>query len=217
MSLAIREAEPDDAAFIAWAMQESGRSHLPRGTWEFLLPGPEPERLRWMAGLARADARSFCHYSGFLVGEAQGRPVAALCGYQPGDANAKLFLEAVNQASADAGWPADRVRELLGRFAPLMTCAPDPGPETWVVEWVATAATARRRGYAGALLDALLARGRERGLAVAHLGVLIGNEPARAVYERAGFRLVDEKRHPEFERATGAPGMRFMERPLAPA
>lgn len=38
------------------------------------------------------------------------------------------------------------------------------------------------------------------------LSVLIGNDAARAVYERAGFKAADEKRSRAFERAVGFPG-----------
>ena len=214
MSLTVRPARPDDAPFLAWAMQESGRSHLERGTWDFLLPGPEDERLELLARLTCTDARSFCHYSTFLVGEWQGEAAGALCGYQPALASGPAFLDAVRQACGAAGWSSARIRDLLGRFAPLMTCFPEPPRDAWVVEWVATAPGQRRRGPARRLLEALLDRGRAHGLERAHLGVLIGNEAAQAVYERAGFDVVDERRHPDFEAAMGAPGMRIMERPL---
>jgi len=213
-SLAVREARAGDAPFLAWAIQESGRSHLDRGTWDFVLPGPEAERLDLLARLVASDAVSFCHYSGFLVGEWRGEPAAAMCGYQPAVATAPLFLEAVGQAFGGAGWSRARIREMLARFAPIMTCAPDPPDDAWVVEWVATAPQQRGRGHARALLEALLERGRARDLGLAHLGLLIGNAAAQAVYERAGFRVVDERRHPDFEAAIGAPGLRLMERLL---
>lgn len=214
MTLVLRDATPADRGFLAWAMQESGRSHLERGTWDVVLPGPEATRLDLLARLAVADARSFCHHGGFLIGEVDGEPVATLCGYQPGVATPALFLEAVRQAFAEAGWSRAQIREMLARFAPFTTCSPDPPDDAWVVEWVATRPEHRGRGYASLLLDALLERGRSRGLELAHLGILIGNDVAQAVYERAGFSVVEEKRHPDFEAATGAPGVRVLERTL---
>lgn len=214
MSFEIRDAKPADARFLAWAMQESGRSHLPRGTWDVGLPGPEEPRLDLLAALATADATSLCHHGGFLVAELDATPVATLCGYRAGSATSELFVEALRQTGAALRWPRGRTRELLSRLAPLATCATDPDDEAWVVEWVATRPAQRGRGHARRLLDALLERGRRRGLRQAHLGVLIGNERAQKLYERAGFRVVAEKRHPDFEAAMGAPGVRVLERPL---
>lgn len=217
MSLAVRDARPADAAFLAWAMQEAARSHLGRGVWDVVLPGAEPERLELLARLAVADARSFCHHGGFLVGEEGGAPVAALCGYQRGVATPALFLAAVRQVFGEAGWTRERIGEMLGRFAPFSACTPDPPDDAWVVEWVATRPGQRGRGHARRLLDAVLERGRSRGLETAHLSVLIGNAGAQALYERAGFRLVEVVRHPDFEAVMGVPGLRVLERPLVPA
>jgi hypothetical protein len=50
--------------------------------------------------------------------------------------------------------------------------------------------------------------GRERGHTQSQIAVLIGNTPAQRAYESAGFRVADEKRHPDFERAIGSPGIR---------
>jgi GNAT superfamily N-acetyltransferase len=45
----------------------------------------------------------------------------------------------------------------------------------------------RRRGVAGALLDALIARARVEGLRAVSLSVEDGNDVARPIYERRGF------------------------------
>ncbi|HZC44953.1 MAG TPA: hypothetical protein VE243_00675, partial [Candidatus Acidoferrum sp.] len=49
---------------------------------------------------------------------------------------------------------------------------------------------------------------RRKGRKVGQISVLIGNDPAQKAYEKAGFKVADEKRHPEFQRAVGEPGMR---------
>ncbi|WP_374000758.1 N-acetyltransferase family protein [Massilia sp. CFBP 13647] len=56
--------------------------------------------------------------------------------------------------------------------------------------WVAP--QARGLGVAGALLDAALAWARGRGASTMQLGVVCGNEAARRLYERAGFRATGE-------------------------
>jgi len=45
--------------------------------------------------------------------------------------------------------------------------------------------------------------------------VLIGNDGARRIYERAGFRVVAEFVHPEFQRVLGSPGnLRMVKEPI---
>jgi GNAT superfamily N-acetyltransferase len=56
--------------------------------------------------------------------------------------------------------------------------------------WVAP--EARGHGVAAALLDAALAWARGTGARTLQLGVVCGNDPARRLYERAGFRDAGE-------------------------
>jgi hypothetical protein len=42
----------------------------------------------------------------------------------------------------------------------------------------------------------------------------IGNLPAQKAYEKQGFKALDEKRHPAFEREIGSPGMMRLLRDL---
>ena len=55
---------------------------------------------------------------------------------------------------------------------------------------VAVAEPYRRAGIGRALTEAMLALGRERGLAFLTLEVRESNRPARALYEQCGFRAV---------------------------
>jgi hypothetical protein len=61
---------------------------------------------------------------------------------------------------------------------------------------------------AHALLLQVLKRGRQRGHVQSQIAVLIGNTPARRAYEGVGFRVADEKTHPDFERVVGCSGIR---------
>ncbi len=78
-------------------------------------------------------------------------------------------------------------------------------------------AARRFRGMGGlidSLMAAILERGRQRGATHADIGVMSGNDPAQRAYEKAGFRVTGEKRHPDFERVWGCPGLRALTRRL---
>jgi ribosomal protein S18 acetylase RimI-like enzyme len=79
---------------------------------------------------------------------------------------------------------------------------------------MATCVEHRGCGLASALIDRALDLGRMRGFKQAQLSLFIGNLTARRTYERAGFRLVEEKRSAEFEHACGVQGLWCLGRPL---
>jgi translation initiation factor 4G len=211
MSSTIRPATEDDVRFLAWVQQEAARSHLPYGFWDLAFIGPDEWRLPLIERLVRAQARSFCHWSNFLIAEVDGQPAAALSGYEnPSSSAGTLLFAAMEEAFAAVGWTELQSSAFQERIVPFLTCIPEAAEEDWVVEWVATRPEHRGKGLIKALLREILARGTERGHAQAQIAVLIGNAPAQRAYESAGFRVVDEKTSPAFEGTFGTPGIRRM-------
>jgi ribosomal protein S18 acetylase RimI-like enzyme len=72
----------------------------------------------------------------------------------------------------------------------------------------------RRKGLIDRLLAAILEKGRQEGFQRAQISIYIGNRTAQHAYEKHGFKIVDEKRHPDFEAEIGSPGMARMLRYL---
>jgi translation initiation factor 4G len=211
MKFTIRPATVNDATFIAWVEQEASRSHLPFGFWDLAFPGPDSYRLRLLERVCRAEARSFCHWSGFLVAEVDGKPAAGLSGYDgPGQATGPLLSQAMMEALGSEGWTAAQMGAMQQRIAPFLSCIPELPEDLWIVEWVATVPQYRGKGLTRALLQAILEVGKKRGHSRAQIGVLIGNTAAQRAYEGAGFKVADEKRHPSFEATFGTPGVRRM-------
>jgi translation initiation factor 4G len=60
----------------------------------------------------------------------------------------------------------------------------------------------------------VLDRGRAEGHTLSSIIFEIDNDPAQRAYERAGFSVVEEKRHPDFERMMRTPGLRRVEREI---
>lgn len=211
MSTAIRPATEADASFIAWVQQEAARSHLPYGFWDLAFIGPDEWRLALIEKIVRAQARSFCHWSNFLIAEVDGAPAAGLSGYEnPSVTAGELLFAAMAEAFGAVGWTELQAGAMQERIVPFLTCIPEAAEEDWVVEWVATRPEHRGKGLVKSLLQAILARGAERGHAQSQIAVLIGNTAAQRAYESAGFRVVDEKTSPSFEATFGTPGIRRM-------
>jgi ribosomal protein S18 acetylase RimI-like enzyme len=79
--------------------------------------------------------------------------------------------------------------------APLLELTERPiGPGQLLMDGLFVAAGARGQGLGAALVEAVMEEARARGLAEVRLSVVEGNERARALYERMGFRPVEEER-----------------------
>lgn len=208
MEAKIRPACREDVPFIAWVALQAARSHLPRGLWDILLDRPERECLGYLEKLAQTPTKTFFHFSRFIVTELEGRPVAGLCGYEAGESGFEVLAAAALEAIRLNGWSDSELSAMVERIVPLRRCEPDTCPGAWIVENVATLPDFRRRGLVNQLLGTMLATGRKLGHRYAQISVLIGNTPAQKAYEKVGFRVIDEKRDPEFHRVMGEPGTR---------
>jgi ribosomal protein S18 acetylase RimI-like enzyme len=206
MTVVVRAAEPEDSEFLSWCLLAAGQGHLRAGFWDVAMPDPE-RRAMLAEWLVLSDVRSTCHFGNFLIGEVDGAAAAALAVYDAGDPDMASLAPAIMDAFDGCGWDTAEMDAIARRLAPYRTCAPAAKAGTWVVEWVATAPAHRRRGLVQTLLDKALDAGRARGLARAQVSIMSGNTAAQAAYERAGFRLHDERRDPDFEATFGAPGM----------
>jgi ribosomal protein S18 acetylase RimI-like enzyme len=212
MDITIREGRPDDADFIAWVMQEAGRSHLQRGIWDLALPGPDDKRLGYISQLVKTEDRTFCHYKKFLVAEVNAAPAAALTAYIPDTEVRGITIGALNNILSGDGWTEKQIGTMMQCFAPLQTCTPEAPDNTWIIDFVATRKELRGGGLVGSLLGAILEKGRNLGCETSQVAIFIGNTSAQRVYEKAGFKIVDEKRHPDFEAALGCPGIVLLRR-----
>jgi ribosomal protein S18 acetylase RimI-like enzyme len=206
MSAKIRRGKEADAAFLARIMMLASRGHVRRGVWDLIAGGSEENCLDYLRRLALADPFSLCHYSSFIVAEHDGRPAAALCGFDPRNGAWEILGDAMRNVQRELGWTQADEKAMAARTAPVWQCTFDTLDGAWVVESVATIPEFRRRGLADALMTEILDAGRARGHRLAQLTILIGNVAAQRAYEKAGFSVMDEKRHPDFQAAIGAAG-----------
>lgn len=212
MSAKIRPGKKEDATFLAQVMMLASRGHLQRGIWDLIAGGSEVNCLDYLRRLALTEPVSLCHYSSFIVAEHDRRPAAALCGFDPRAGGWQVLADAMNNVQREIGWTQADQKASAQRSAPVWTCTFDTLDGAWVVESVATKPEFRRRGLVDSLMAEILEAGRARGHRLAQLTILIGNVAAQRAYEKAGFRLLDEKRHRDFKTAMGAPGFMRMVR-----
>ena len=213
MTPAIRRATPDDADFIAWTILAAQRGHRPRGWFDIALDWPEPLCRAFVRRIALAQSRSWWHTSHFLIAEADGRPAAALCALRVGR-SAKDARSAIVEVAHAAELDAAEQSTIWRRGAYSGKCWVPGDDDNWLIEHVAALPSHRGQGLALALLDHALAAGRAAGCTRASIVFYIGNEAAERCYAQAGFAFAEEKRDPEFEALTGAPGFCRFERAI---
>jgi len=208
----VRLAEPGDADFLAWAILTASRSHLEKGWFDIVLARPEQECLEFLRRLVQTETRSWWHYSRFHVAEVDGNVAAALCAFRAGDAY-PLSGPGMSEVSKSFGWDEVEQRAMWARGSHIFTCVFEDSENLWTIENVATVSSYRGRGLAGKLIKHVLPEGARQGLSQAQITFFIGNEAAARAYSKVGFVLNGEKRHPDFEAATGLPGIcRYLRR-----
>lgn len=168
--------------------------------------GTEEECLAFLRLLSVTEAPHLFHHSCFLVAEVEGRPLAALGGYDPRVLGYPVLREAMAEVLHKMGLSGPD-QASMSRSERVLCCIPDDAEGAWIIDSVATVPEFRRRGIVDKLLEKILEKGRNQGHRRAQINIYIGNIPAQRAYEKHGFKVVDEKRHTAFEEEIGSPGM----------
>jgi translation initiation factor 4G len=204
--ISIRSAKSEDASFLAQIILMAGRAHVKQGIWEVILGGTEEECLAFLQLIAVTKIPHLFHYSCYLVAEVGGAAAGGLGGYDPRYLGYQRLRKAILEVVQKSG--QSRIDpEAEKRSARISGCISDAMEGAWVIDSVATFPQFRRQGIASMLLEKILEKGRKLGFHRAQINMYIGNTPAQRVYEKLGFRVVEEKRDPNFEAWIGSPGM----------
>jgi ribosomal protein S18 acetylase RimI-like enzyme len=211
----IRRANLGDAEFLAWVTLSASRAHLRRGLWELIIGADQAGCLDYLRRLAVAEPRSLYHYSSYIVAEVDGERAAALCGFEPRDGGWAIAGEAMTNVQRDLGWTEAEIAASYQRIAPVWAaCMPADAGADFVIENVATRPEYRRRGLADILLDVITRDAIRRGCSLAQITTYIGNDAAVSAYEKADFKVLDEKRCAEVQKILGVPGFVRLTRDL---
>ncbi len=203
MQITFRKAAPEDTERIA----------------EIIHGEPPQETVRMCGGVERARAMGYelvripgsaQGWDRSVVGELEGEIVVVLqAGRQVGGIRVtpKLALRAI------------RILGLLGAVGLLpkiraQSRVNPKGPtDSYYISELDVHPRYRSRGIGGAALDYAEADARKRGHDQMALVTTVVN-PARRLYERHGFRVVETRTDPDYERYTGIPGRYLMVKEL---
>ncbi len=208
----IIDAREEHVPFIAWVQLTAFRSHLPKSMWDFFIDGSDEDVLRFLEALATTKAQHWGSYQGFIIAEIDGTPAAAMTGYFEAESS---LDQGIAEACEKIGLTQDDINAGWARAGSIGLVGGAPhAPGAWITENVATKPEFRRRGLVDRLMIEQMNRGREKGATIGNIGVFIGNDNAQRAYEKAGFEVVGEKTHPDFEAVYGSTGVRQLRREL---
>jgi translation initiation factor 4G len=213
MAIRIRRANFEDAEFLAWVVLTASRSQLKYGLWDLIIGADEAGCLDYLRRLAIAEPRSLYHYDSFLIADVDGRPAAALCGFETRDGWA-IVGEAMASVQRDLGWSVAQAVASSDRVAPVWTCLPEDAGADFGIENVATLPEYRRRGLVSVLIREILRETIQRGFRQAQIMTYAGNSAALSVYGKSGFSIRAEKHCPEVQKILGVPGFIQLTRDL---
>ena len=213
MSILIRNARTEDADFLAAVILLAGRAHVQKGIWDVILGGTDDENRSFLRLLTVTGKPHLFHHSFYQIAEADRNPAAALGGYDPKTAGYPALREAMPEAIRGSGRNG-LAPESQDHMARVLPCVPESLEGAWIIDSVATLPEYRGLGLAGKLLESIMDRGRKLGFHLAQINIYIGNTPAQRLYEKHGFKIIDENRCADFEQEIGSPGMARMTRAL---
>ena len=198
-SVQIRKARQEDVAAVTELLFESAPDMYERFSGG---------RRRALATISRAfqEPGTVASCEVVWVTELDGRIAAAMAAFPVAEAaeRSRAYLKLALRGTPFWRWPSTlRLYSAGGR------ASPKPRDDSFYVDALATDPALRRRGAARALLDEADREARARSLPAVTLDTTMNNEPARALYARAGFDEV------AYRAATrGLPGFVALLRPV---
>ncbi len=204
-AIKIRQAQKEDAAFLAWLILTAGRAHVKRGIWEVILVSSEKDCLAFLEMVAVTQKPHLFQHTCYLVAELDGEPVAGLGGYDPNKLGYPALHKALAEVFVQIGLNPDEMNS--NQPHRILDCVPDAVEGAWIIDSVATLPEHRRKGIVDSLLEAIIERGRRQDFQCTQINIYIGNVAAQRAYEKHGFKIIDEKQDPYFEGQIGSPGM----------
>jgi ribosomal protein S18 acetylase RimI-like enzyme len=196
MSFALRPATPADPADALLYLSAKPYYDAYAGS-EARARGLLASVYRRRGHAASFEVCSVVELDGDLAGVIAWFPVAE------GDERARRFVSLTAPRVPPWRWPA-----LLRHLRAAGVVSPNPPPSTLYVDALAVAPEFRRRGVASALLTGAEEAAAAAGLQGVALDTGLHNEPARALYEAAGYREREIRRAPSraIAAAIGGPG-----------
>jgi hypothetical protein len=200
MNIKIRKATEQDSDLIAWGMLKSSQAGKNKGVFHCVFETTDDQKvLELLKKLAVTQTRSFCHYTNFIVAEADGEAAGVLCGYEPRIATHEIFTKALEELGYDESYEE--------RVASYLLVKPEIDKKTWMLDFMAVKEGFNEFSILKEMVQKSLLTARLKGYRKAQTMIEIGSVEAKMTYEKLGFRYVDEKQSDYYKEQFGRAGI----------
>jgi len=185
MSIKIRNANGDDAPFLAQMILQSSRAGKKDGMFDLVFEtNDEKILLEKLAKLTQTEAKNYCHFRNFLIAELDGQSVGTLCAYEPRIATQDEFVAALREVGC-----GESVEEIL---EPFYSCKFDLNKRTFMFDFMEELEGFIDVGILKALMQKSLLTARLKGYRIAQTIIEIGSLESELFYKKLGFYKVEQ-------------------------
>ncbi|QOY52393.1 acyl-CoA acyltransferase [Candidatus Sulfurimonas baltica] len=186
MSIIIRKATSEDAAFLAQMILQSSRAGKKICIYDLIFgTNNDKDTLANLEKLTTTVAKSSCHYTNFLIAEMDGKSVGSLCSYEPRISTRESFFDALKEIGVDS--EDSEYEEILNY------CNFDINTRTLIFDFMEELEGFIDVGVLKALMHKSLLTARLKGYRIAQTVVEIGSLETLLYYKKLGFKEVKQK------------------------
>jgi len=200
MSIQIKQATANDAAFLAQMMLQSSRAGKKDGLFDLIFKtNDEKILLEKLEKLAQTNAKSHCHYKNFLIAQVDGKSVGTLCSYEPRISTQETFIEALQEIGC-----GDEVKEPLKI---IYDCNFETNNRTLMFDFMEELEGFIDVGVLKALMQKSLLNARLKGYRIAQTIIEIGSLETELFYKKLGFHEVAQRECEAYKEIFGRNGL----------
>lgn len=200
MAINIRKASSEDASFLALMILQSSRAEKKYGMFDLIFGTKRDEdTLKYLEKLTTTNAKSYCHYTNFLIADIDGERVGSLCSYEPRIATRDTFVEAIDEIQRANG--SDEYLEILE------SCDFELNKRTLIFDFMEEIEGFIDVGVLKALMQKSLLTARLKGYRIAQAMVEIGSLETLLYYKKLGFKEVRQKECEIYKEKFGRAGL----------
>lgn len=200
MSISIRKATSDDAAFLAQMILKSTRASKSMGYFDLIIEAKDDEELLgYLQKVVLSNIKNPLHFTNFLVAQVDNKLVGSLCSYEPRNATRDALVEALMEAGIDAS-----ENESL-RI--LSLCGFEPNTKILILDYMEEVDGFVDVGVLKALMQKSLLNARLKGYRLAQTVVEIGALESLMYYKKLGFKEVKQKECEAYKELFGRAGL----------
>jgi len=204
MNISVRKATESDAEALARIMLASSRAGKKIGIFDLIFETSEEAKLlEHLAALSQTQTKSYCHFSHFLLASGARDVSGSLCGYEPRLATHEVFTAALTELGVDRGYQE--------RIATYLLVQPTTDRQTWALDFMTVTEGCEPLPVFAVLLKKSLLNARLKGYRKAQTMVEIGSYDVQMLYEKLGFKVIDEKQSELYMDQFGRAGIKRLQ------